>query len=198
MALWMLARHARPPAHMSALFGETFVRPAQWQTTREVSADSRGVRAFYARLLWYALRDAGLAPWHGRTRPALRTLAQRWLAGEPRRCRGRSRHRRLRCARPRCYRPRRGRTRACPAVIVPGHVVPRRWFCGLSAASTRCYRSSASLGASVPQKREGIRRAQPVYTRGVRRTTDCFFYGKRASSCARDVHHGDDGRHGQD
>jgi hypothetical protein len=29
----------------AALVGETFVRPTQWQTTREASVDSRGVRA---------------------------------------------------------------------------------------------------------------------------------------------------------
>jgi hypothetical protein len=78
----MLARQAGPPTRLAALLGETFVRPTQWQTAREVSADSRSVRALYARMLWGALVEAGLAPGHGRPRPALRMLAQRWLAGE--------------------------------------------------------------------------------------------------------------------
>src|SRR5262249_41984801 len=33
-------------------------------------------------MLWFTLVDAGLAPCHARPRPALRTLAQRWLVGE--------------------------------------------------------------------------------------------------------------------
>jgi hypothetical protein len=66
----------------AALVGEAFIRPARWQSTREVSADTRGVRALYARMLWDALVDAGQAPSHGHPRPALRVLARSWLAGE--------------------------------------------------------------------------------------------------------------------
>ena len=40
-----------PAAFPTALLGETFVRPTQWRSPRDVSADSRGVRALYARLL---------------------------------------------------------------------------------------------------------------------------------------------------
>jgi hypothetical protein len=43
---------------------------SQWRTPRDVSPDSGGVRALYARLLWYALVEAGLAPRRYRTRPA--------------------------------------------------------------------------------------------------------------------------------
>jgi hypothetical protein len=65
----------------ATLVGEAFVRPVQWCTPHDVSADHQGVKALYARMLWYALRNAGLAPLRSRSRPALRTLAQRWLAG---------------------------------------------------------------------------------------------------------------------
>jgi hypothetical protein len=58
------------------------MRWVQWRTPCDVSAHGRGVRALYARMLWGALVEAGLAPCHGRPRPALHTLARRWLAGE--------------------------------------------------------------------------------------------------------------------
>lgn len=46
-----------------------------WQPTK---GNPRALRAHAL----YVLVDAGLAPCHARPRPALRTLAQRWLAGE--------------------------------------------------------------------------------------------------------------------
>src|SRR5262245_6996269 len=73
---------ARPSPVPTTLLGEACVRPVQWRTARDVSPDSRGIRALYARILWDALLDAGLVPRRCRTRPAVRTLAQRWLAGE--------------------------------------------------------------------------------------------------------------------
>lgn len=73
---------ARPALIPTPLLAEACLRPAQWHGPREVSADSRGVRALYARILWDALLDAGLVPRRCRTRPAVRALAQQWLAGE--------------------------------------------------------------------------------------------------------------------
>jgi len=73
---------ARPSPVPMTLLGEVIVRPVQWRTPCDVTPDSRSVRALYARVLWFALVEAGLAPCHARPRPALRMLAQRWLVGE--------------------------------------------------------------------------------------------------------------------
>jgi len=101
------------------------MRSVQWRTPYDVSAHGRGVRALYARILWDALVEAGSAPCHGRTRPALRALARRWLAGKTRYRSGRTRHRRLRRAQPGCRRAGRGRARTVRTVIGPVLIVTR-------------------------------------------------------------------------
>jgi hypothetical protein len=103
---------ARPSPGPTTLLGTACMRPVQWRTLRDVSPDSRGIRALYARILWDALLDAGLVPRRCRTRPAVRTLAQRWLAGELDAAVRRAGGRRVRGAQVGCYGTRRGRAEA--------------------------------------------------------------------------------------
>ncbi len=71
----------RPAPVPTTLLGEACVRPSQWHGPRDVSADTRGVRALLAELLREALREAGAvrsrAPLHARRQ----ALAVAWLTG---------------------------------------------------------------------------------------------------------------------
>jgi len=74
----LLPRFAPVP---TTLLASAAVQPSQWLGPRDVSADTRGVRALLAELLREALREAGAvrsrAPLHARRQ----ALAVAWLTG---------------------------------------------------------------------------------------------------------------------